>query len=194
MSGGVRTDGSDVVDDGGADATVETDDDVADAKVVDGTDGTDDTDDTDDEADGVDVVDDVEVGQPPTDDRPPADRPPADRPLAGGTDHGWSWYLVRVSGLFLAVLLPLHFAVVIVRDDVGHTTLRTVTARFADARWQALELVTIVLALLHGFLALRTATLRSNLGAMAKSRLVAVMAAVAILLVLGTVWAMLSLS
>jgi succinate dehydrogenase hydrophobic anchor subunit len=123
----------------------------------------------------------------------PGERAEAAAPVAGGP--GWSWYLVRVSGLFLAVLLPLHFAVVILRDDVGHTTLGTVTARFADGRWQAIELVTLLLALLHGFLALRRVTLGAvRLSPAARDAVVVALGAAALLLAIAAAWAMLSLS
>jgi succinate dehydrogenase hydrophobic anchor subunit len=137
----------------------------------------------------------------PHDEAEPHEEVRAGEGEAGGEPHlaadepGWAWYLVRVSGLFLAVLLPIQFYVVIVRDDVGHTTLRTVTNRFTSGPWQALELVTLLLALLHAFLALRAATQRAeSLGTTASARVVGVLAAVTVLLAVGLVWSMLSLS
>jgi succinate dehydrogenase hydrophobic anchor subunit len=121
--------------------------------------------------------------------------PGTDPDIEAEVEPGWSWYLVRVTGLFLAVLLPLHFAVVIVRDDVGRTTLGTVANRFADGRWQAIELVTLMLALLHGFLALRRVTLGSvRLSPTGRDRVVVAIGAVAVLLAFAATWAMLSLS
>ena len=62
----------------------------------------------------------------------------------------WAWHAVRVSGLFLAVLVVWHFVVTFVLNDVGQTTAVTVTNHWQDATWRALEWVTLVLALGHG--------------------------------------------
>lgn len=66
-----------------------------------------------------------------------------------------AWLLTRVTGLFLAVLLPLHAAVVLVHDDIGRTTQATVTARLAGRWWPGLEWATLTLALVHGVLVAR---------------------------------------
>jgi len=84
---------------------------------------------------------------------------------------------------------------VILRDDVGRTTLGTVAARFADGRWQAVELVTLLLALMHGFLALRRVVLGSvHLSPRGRDRAVVALGAAAVLLAMAAAWAMLSLS
>jgi len=70
-------------------------------------------------------------------------------------DRTLGWVLVRVTALFLAVLLPVQFVVVVVSGDVGRTTFATVSERFSGPWWPALEWITLVLALVHGTLVLR---------------------------------------
>jgi succinate dehydrogenase / fumarate reductase membrane anchor subunit len=68
----------------------------------------------------------------------------------------WAWHVVRVSGLFLAALIVWHALVTFVLGDVGQTTAVTVSSRWRDTTWRALEWVTLVLALGHGGLGLDT--------------------------------------
>ncbi len=47
-----------------------------------------------------------------------------------GEPRTWSWHLIRVTGLFLAVFIPLHFVVVVIAGDVGATNAGTIVSRF----------------------------------------------------------------
>ena len=87
-------------------------------------------------------------GEPPTEPAEPTD-------AAAPPDQPWSWYLQRVSALFLLLLIPLHFVVTVIGGDVGHTTASTMTARLANGRWQGVDWLVLMLALTHSVLALR---------------------------------------
>ena len=100
------------------------------------------------------------------------------------------WLLVRVTALFLAVLLPVHVFVVVVRGDVGRTTFATVADRVAAPWWPALEWITLVLALVHGTLVLRDRLAR-HLGPRATWPARAV-TATAVVLGLGATWGILT--
>ena len=83
-------------------------------------------------------------------------------PAPAGADtgppaHPWSWHFVRVSGLFLAVMLVVQFSVAFLTTDVARTTAFTVTERWHDLTWRTFEVLTLLLALAHGTLALRSA-------------------------------------
>jgi succinate dehydrogenase hydrophobic anchor subunit len=104
--------------------------------------------------------------------------------VAAVTEPGSGWRLIRVTALFLGVLLPLHVAVVVVRDDVGRTTFATVSDRFSGPWWPGLEWVTLVLALGHGYLVVGARRPGAR----------PVVAAVAVVLGLGVTWTMLTFS
>jgi succinate dehydrogenase hydrophobic anchor subunit len=123
---------------------------------------------------------------------PPATARRPSRVEGDGEHRSWAWLVTRVTGLFLAVLVPLHVAVVVLRDDVGATTIITVSRRWADPRWQALEWVTVVLALVHGTLALNAATRRVVRRRGLASALTVAVPVVAVLLGLSTTWTMIS--
>jgi succinate dehydrogenase hydrophobic anchor subunit len=84
---------------------------------------------------------------------------PATAPERSPVEPGWR--LTRVTGLFLAVLLPLHVAVVVVAGDIGRTSLATITGRLGGPVWPAVEWATFVLALVHGFLVAQAWLLRT---------------------------------
>jgi succinate dehydrogenase hydrophobic anchor subunit len=107
---------------------------------------------------------------------------------AGERTRGW--VLTRVTALFLAVLLPLQVAVVVVQGDVGRTTFATVSERFSGPWWPALEWITLVLALVHGALVLRVRLARRF---PARATLAgAAVAAAAVALGLGATWGILT--
>jgi succinate dehydrogenase hydrophobic anchor subunit len=113
------------------------------------------------EEEGVDVdtVDDV----PPADvDTVDAVAPDDAAPDVGDGERPWSWHLIRVTGVFLAVLVPLHFAVVVIGGDVGATNAGTIVSRFHNDLWRAVEGIVVVLALTHGFFAIRANLLASS--------------------------------
>lgn len=89
----------------------------------------------------------------------------------------WSWHAVRVSGLFLAVLLPVHFAVTFVRTDIARTTAVVMTDRWTTL-WRGVEWIVIVLALLHG---------ASGIATLARSRMRASAVRTAVLAASGVV-------
>jgi succinate dehydrogenase hydrophobic anchor subunit len=112
--------------------------------------------------------------------------PPAARPVPA--------VVIRATALFLAVLVPLQFVVVVVRDDVGATTFVTVTDRWAVSWWQGLEWVTLVLALVHGCLVLRAAIGRRVPGPRMRRVLATGVGLLAVVLGAGVTWSMLTYS
>lgn len=75
----------------------------------------------------------------------------------GAVARPWSWHFVRVSGLFLAVMLVVQFSVAFLTTDIARTTAFTVTERWHDLTWRTFEVLTLLLAVAHGTLALRSA-------------------------------------
>jgi succinate dehydrogenase hydrophobic anchor subunit len=100
----------------------------------------------------------------------------------------------RVTALFLAVLVPLQFAVVVLRDGIGPTAFVGITHRWEVAGWQGLEWVTLTLALAHAGLALGAAIRRSVRHPTLRAVLAGGVAILAIGLVAGVTWAMLTYS
>jgi succinate dehydrogenase hydrophobic anchor subunit len=110
--------------------------------------------------------------------------------VVAAADRTRGWVLTRVTALFLAVLLPVQFVVVVVQGDVGRTTFATVSERFSGPWWPALEWITLVLALVHGTLVLRT-----RLGRRFPARATpagAAVTVVAVALGLGATWGILT--
>ena len=95
----------------------------------------------------------------------PDDRP-ADRPPRGGGElRSWAWHLSRASALLLVLLVPLHFVVTFLHDDVGRTTARSISARLDDPTWRLLTWLTLALALVHGTIAAQAGLRRRVPGA-----------------------------
>lgn len=68
------------------------------------------------------------------------------------TQRPWSWHASRAAAVLLAVLVPVHFAVTFLVDDIGTTTARSFSARLDDPTWRMVTWLTIALALAHGTL------------------------------------------
>ena len=94
----------------------------------------------------------------------------------------WSWHAIRVSGLFLSVLIPIHFAVTIIGGDVGDTDAATMYNRLRNTWWRGTEWIVIGLSLLHAVLAIHAAINRSDLGGAARRRLAVATTAIGALL------------
>lgn len=71
-----------------------------------------------------------------------------------GDPPSWGWHLSRVTGLLLAVLLPLHVLRTFVFTDVARATARGMTLRWSDPLARVLDGAVLVLALVHGATAL----------------------------------------
>lgn len=91
----------------------------------------------------------------------------ADAVEPGAVARPWSWHFVRVSGLFLAVMLVVQFSVSFLTTDVARTTAFTMTERWHDLTWRTFEVLTLLLAVAHGTLALRSAVRAGAPGARA---------------------------
>jgi succinate dehydrogenase hydrophobic anchor subunit len=113
-------------------------------------------------------------GDPDRDRDAAADEPRDEQP--------WSWHLTRVTGLFLAVLLPIHFVAVMIVNDVGATTAVTMDQRLHNITWRSIEWITLLLAVAHSFLALRPLIADSNLRAPVREAGVVAVGVVAVLL------------
>ena len=76
------------------------------------------------------------------------ERPRPERPA---DQQPWRWHLDRAAMVLLVVLVPVHFAVTFLVDDLG-STARTVSARLDDPTWRLITWLTLALALLHATL------------------------------------------
>ena len=108
-----------------------------------------------------------------------------DRPAT--PDQPWSWHLSRASALLLAVLIPLHFAVTFLADDIGATTARSMSERLDDPTWRLLTWLTVTLALVHATLA-GAAALRSRRPGPSGTVLTAILGVIAGSLLAGATW------
>lgn len=71
-------------------------------------------------------------------------------------ERPWSWHLIRVSGLVLALLVPLHFVNAHILNDTALSTGGRIAVRWQNPVWRALDWAFLALALLHGGLGLRS--------------------------------------
>ena len=72
------------------------------------------------------------------------------RPTQFGNFELYSWFFMRISGIFLAFLALGHFLIMHVVNDVAHTNFIFVTQRYGTIFWRAWDLVLGYLALVHG--------------------------------------------
>jgi succinate dehydrogenase / fumarate reductase membrane anchor subunit len=68
---------------------------------------------------------------------------------------GWASALVRASGVVLAFLVTANVVDTFILNDVGATTAKTFSDRWATPAWRGLDWALIVLALVHGVVGLR---------------------------------------
>src|ERR1051326_7413572 len=98
-----------------------------------------------------------------------------------------NWYLQRITGAMLVLLLAAHFWVehfMTAELQHGKLTYETIHARVANPLWQAIDISFLVVALYHGLNGLRNIVLDySRFSARAVSFVTAVLAAC------GIVWA-----
>ncbi|MCX7619978.1 MAG: hypothetical protein N2037_03920 [Acidimicrobiales bacterium] len=71
------------------------------------------------------------------------------------TERSWAWHLTRVSGLVLAVLVPLHFVSAHIINDTALSTGGRIATRWRSSVWRALDWAFLTLALVHGGLGIR---------------------------------------
>jgi len=130
-------------------------------------------------------VGDTDDDAPNGDDGPDEDTP-LDEVVDARVERSWSWHLTRVSGLFLALLIPVHFAVVTIANDVGRTTAASQAERFRNVTWRGIEWIVLMLALGHAMVALRSAIAASTRRAAVKETLVVMVVIAAALLAIGS--------
>lgn len=97
------------------------------------------------------------------------------------------WYLQRVTGALLAVLLILHFWVEhFVSENLrrGDLTYSAIRARIVNPLWQAVDIAFLLIALVHGLAGARNILLDYSRIGRRGARL-----ATAGLIVVGAVWA-----
>ena len=98
-----------------------------------------------------------------------------------------NWYLQRITGALLVILLAAHFWVehfMTAELQHGNLTYRTVLARVSNPLWQAIDISFLLVALYHGLSGLRNIVLDySRVGARA------VQAITIVLVAAGALWA-----
>jgi succinate dehydrogenase cytochrome b556 subunit len=98
-----------------------------------------------------------------------------------------NWYLQRITGAMLVLLLAAHFWVehfMTAELQHGQLTYETIHARVANPLWQAIDISFLLVALYHGLNGLRNIVLDYS-----RFSARAVQAITAGLAVLGIVWA-----
>jgi succinate dehydrogenase / fumarate reductase, membrane anchor subunit len=76
---------------------------------------------------------------------------------AGVRRHAWSYLLVRLTGLLLAVLVCGHFIVVHFANDVAATNASFIARRWSQALWVAWDWLMLATGLLHGAIGVNAA-------------------------------------
>ena len=81
----------------------------------------------------------------------PAGLPPSRRRRAGGGNFElYSWFYMRVSGVFLILLVFAHVVIMHLINDVSAINYAFVAARWASPFWRTYDWLMLVLALSHG--------------------------------------------
>ncbi len=62
----------------------------------------------------------------------------------------WSWLFMRISGVFLLVLILAHLAIMHVFQPIESVTFAFVSVRWSIPVWRWYDLTMLILALLHG--------------------------------------------
>ena len=98
-----------------------------------------------------------------------------------------NWYLQRITGALLVLLLAAHFWVehfMTAELQRGNLTYQAILVRIANPLWQAIDICFLLVALYHGLNGLRNIVLDySRVSARA------LQAITAVLVVAGAVWA-----
>ncbi|MCU0267821.1 MAG: hypothetical protein MUF83_04140 [Acidimicrobiales bacterium] len=115
------------------------------------------------------------------DDRGESEPPAPEQPPPAGR----LWLTTRVTGLLLALVLPLHVLAVVVLPDLSELTAYRVDGRWESVWLRALDWLVPVLAVVHGALALqpRVAAIRSSWLRQGSEVVVVAAAVLAVLLV-----------
>ena len=88
--------------------------------------------------------------------------------LTAAAERQWMTEVQRVIGVFLAVLLPIHFYALFIHQNIGAVNAVDETLRLQSRYWRDFEWVVINLGLLHATLSLRLAILDRPLSDRAK--------------------------
>ena len=72
------------------------------------------------------------------------------RPTQFGNFELYSWFFMRISGIFLVFLAIGHMLIMHVINDVAETNFLFVTERYGTIFWRLWDLALGYLALLHG--------------------------------------------
>lgn len=109
-------------------------------------------------------------------------------PKRGVNLEKWGWIYMRVSGVVLIVLIFTHlFVNLMVGDGVKAIDFGFVAGKWADPFWQWWDVAMLWLALIHGANGMRTIVNDyTNPGVVQKILKAALLGAVVVLLVLGT--------
>ena len=98
-----------------------------------------------------------------------------------------NWYLQRITGALLVLLLAAHFWVehfMTAELQRGNLTYQTIHARISNPLWQAIDIAFLLVALYHGLNGLRNIALDySRIGARSLRALTG------LLVLAGVVWA-----
>lgn len=97
------------------------------------------------------------------------------------------WYLQRITGALLVVLLVAHFWVEhFVSENLrrGDLTFEAIRARITNPAWQAIDIAFLLIALLHGLAGARNIVMDYSSIGRRGARI-----ATAALIVIGAVWA-----
>ena len=82
--------------------------------------------------------------------RPSGRNPVRGRRVAGNNFELYSWFYMRVSGVFLLFLVFAHVLIMHIINDVSAINYAFVAARWASPFWRSYDWLMLVLALSHG--------------------------------------------
>lgn len=68
----------------------------------------------------------------------------------------FSWFFMRISGMFLVFLALGHFATMHIINDVRDTNFDFVVGRWGNPLWRVIDWLLLTLGLFHGMIGMKT--------------------------------------
>lgn len=68
----------------------------------------------------------------------------------------FSWFFMRISGMFLVFLALGHFATMHIINDVRDTNFDFVVGRWGNPLWRVIDWLLLALGLFHGMIGMKT--------------------------------------
>lgn len=78
------------------------------------------------------------------------------RPTGVPSFEVFSWFFMRISGMFLVFLALGHFATMHIINDVRDTNFDFIVGRWGNPLWRVIDWLLLTLGLFHGMIGMKT--------------------------------------